>query len=533
MPRQTLAILPPRVRHARCNALPQDRHERSNQALWSLPEPPPTPTTTRSAGPAAPARRRRRWPWTPRAPSSWPPPRPPWCAGGIGPGSARVTYETVKVDRGRIVVQVTASGTVSALKTVQVGSQVSGRVAELHADFNDPVKKGQLLARLDTQLFKSAVEQARASARRRPQQRRQGPGAAARGRAPAGPAQALGDGKFLAQEVVDSRLAAAEVARAALAGARAQAQQAAASLRQAELNLAMTAIYSPIDGVVISRSVDVGQTVAASLQAPTIFTLAEDLRKMQVEAHVAEGDVGQADRRACRSPSPSTRSPGSKFAGKLRQVRNAAATVQNVVTYDAIVDVDNPELKLRPGMTANVTFVVAERDDVVRIPNAALRFRPPAARGRAAPGPPARDRAPGRRADGAAGGADRKVVFTLDAQDQRRTRARAGRRHRRQLHRAGRGRRAGRDRRWSRDLDDGAQTAGRARRRQPPGGAPAPGMGVPGHGRPAGGATERRARRRRRPAIDRAQHERRIIELRERQQDLPAGRNRRCTRCAA
>ena len=285
--------------------------------------------------------------------------------------------ETVKADRGRIVVQVTASGTVSALKTVLVGSQVSGRVAELHADFNDPVKKGQLLARLDTQLFQSAVEQARASAAVARSNVTRAAGAAARGRAPAGPRPARwATASSWPRRWWTAAVAAAEVARAALAGARAQAQQAAASLRQAELNLAMTAIYSPIDGVVISRSVDVGQTVAASLQAPTIFTLAEDLRKMQVEAHVAEGDVGKLAaghaghlhrRRLPRAAS----SPGS-----CARCATPPPTVQNVVTYDAIVDVDNPELKLRPGMTANVTFVVADAHDVLRIPNAALRFRP-------------------------------------------------------------------------------------------------------------------------------------------------------------
>jgi HlyD family secretion protein len=335
----------------------------------------------------------------------------------LGPGQARVSYETVPVDRGRIVVQVTASGTVSALKTVLVGSQVSGRVAELHADFNDTVGKGQLLARLDTQLFKSAIEQARASQ------------AVARSNVARAQAQlleaqrqlarekTLGEGNFLAPEVVEQSASSVVVARAALDGARAQAQQAAASLHQAELNLAMTAIYSPIDGVVISRSVDVGQTVAASLQAPTIFTLAEDMRKMEVDAHVAEGDVAKL------TPGmPVTFTvdafPGRKFAGKLRQVRNAAVTVQNVVTYDAIVDVDNAQLELRPGMTANVTFVVAERNDVVRIPNAALRFRPP--RDTANPArPDGAGRNPRRQnAEAPAGSwADRKMVYTVDAQN--------------------------------------------------------------------------------------------------------------------
>jgi HlyD family secretion protein len=366
-----------------------------------------------AAGALLPPRRRRRWPWLVGAAV---------LAAAVG-GVVRwrtvakppaPSVETARADRGRITVQVTASGTVSALKTVLVGSQVSGRVTELQADFNDPVEKGQLLARLDTQLFQSAVGQARASAAvarssvtRAQAQLREAERQVARDRT-------LGDKQFLAQEVVDSGVAAADVARAALAGARAQAQQAAASLRQAELNLAMTAIYSPIDGVVISRSVDVGQTVAASLQAPTIFTLAEDLRKMQVEAHVAEGDVSKL---AAGMPVSFTVDafPGQKFRGTLRQVRNAATTVQSVVTYDAIVDVDNPDLKLRPGMTANVSFVVTDRPDVIRIPNAALRFRPTGAAAARLPRNPAAAR-------------DTRDVFALapDGQGLRRISVRVG-----------------------------------------------------------------------------------------------------------
>jgi HlyD family secretion protein len=319
--------------------------------------------------------------------------------------TSQPTFETVKLERGRIVVQVTASGTVSALKTVQVGSQVSGRVAELNADFNDVVKKGQLLARLDTQLFRAAVEQARASHAVAQSNVAKAEAQLAEAERQFARGQTLGQAQFLAQEAVDTAGAAADVARAALAGTRAQAQQAAASLHQAELNLAMTAIHSPIDGVVISRSVDVGQTVAASLQAPTVFTLAEDLRKMQVEAHVAEGDVAKLTPGMAVSFTVDA-FPGRKFAGTLRQVRNAAQTVQSVVTYDAIVDVDNPQLQLRPGMTANVSFVVAEQNDVLRIPNAALRFRP----SREALAKGLASRAPGPTPPPA----DRKTLFVVD-----------------------------------------------------------------------------------------------------------------------
>jgi HlyD family secretion protein len=353
------------------------------------------------------------------APTLPPPPRRRWwwllaalplLAGGVGiwrwrnAAAPQVTYETAPATRGRIVVTVTASGTVSALKTVQVGSQVSGRISALNVDFNDPVKQGQLIAQIDTQLFQAAVEQARASY------------AVARSNVAKAQAQLLdaqksyerskklGDGQFLPQQDVDTAASAADVARAQLAAARAQQQQAGASLHQAELNLSMTQIHSPIDGVVVSRSVDVGQTVAASLQAPTIFTLAEDLRKMQVEAHIGENDVAKL---APGMPVSFTVDafPGRRFVGRLRQVRNAATTVQNVVTYDAIVDVDNPNLELRPGMTATVSFIVADKNDVVRIPNAALRYRP--SRDGAA-------RSGGERPAGGARTPDRKVVYALE-----------------------------------------------------------------------------------------------------------------------
>jgi HlyD family secretion protein len=377
----------------------------AHDVLWIEEEHGEGTTEQAAAQSALPTRRRRRWPWI------------AGLAVILGAGAVAfqlrssppgVHYETATLRRGPIVVQVTASGTVSALKTVQVGSQVSGRVAELHADFNDTVKKGQLLARLDTQIFKAALEQARASYAVARSNVLKAQAQLAESERQLARHQALAAENFLAQETLDTAVTSATVARAALAGARAQAQQSAANVSQAELNLEMTAIHSPIDGVVISRSVDVGQTVAASLQAPTIFTLAEDLRRMQVEAHVAEGDVAKLS-----DGTPVTFTvdafPGRKFNGKLRQVRNAATTVQNVVTYDAIIDVENPEGELRPGMTANVSFVIADRRDVLRIPNAALRFRPARQAGtpvRAAP--------------------DQKVVYTLEQGSLRPIRVRVG-----------------------------------------------------------------------------------------------------------
>ncbi len=291
------------------------------------------------------------------------------------PGST-LRYETVKVDTGRIVAKVTATGTVSALVTVQVGSQVSGRIQHLYVDFNAPVKKGQLIAKIDPQLFEAAAEQARANL------------GAAQGNLTKAKAQAvdadrqyrrsraLAERQLIAQAEVDTAQTNAEVAIAQVEAAKGSVAQTQAALHQAQINLAYTDIVSPTNGVVISRNVDVGQTVAASLQAPILFLIAEDLAKMQVDSSVAEADVGKL-----RANMPATFTvdayPGERFTGAVRQIRNAPQAVQNVVTYDAVIDVDNSELKLKPGMTANITFVYAEKDEALRVPNSALRFRPP------------------------------------------------------------------------------------------------------------------------------------------------------------
>ena len=284
-------------------------------------------------------------------------------------------FETVKVDRGRIVAKVTASGTLSAIVTVQVGSQVSGTIQKLSVDYNSPVRKGQLIAKLDPRLFQAAYEQAQAN-------KVAAEGNLAKAEFQAVDAdrqykrsQALAARKLIAQADLDTAQATADAARAQVDASRGTLAQAKAGLSQAGVNLAYTSIYSPTDGVVISRNVDVGQTVAASLQAPTLFVIAEDLRKMQVDTWVAEADIGQL-----KGGMPATFTvdayPGERFRGSVRQVRNAPQTLQNVVTYDAVIDVDNSAMKLRPGMTANVTFVTAERDNALRVPNAALRFRP-------------------------------------------------------------------------------------------------------------------------------------------------------------
>ncbi len=286
-------------------------------------------------------------------------------------------YETARVDRGRIVAQVTATGTLSALVTVQVGSQVSGRIQQLFVDFNSPVKKGQLIAKIDPQLFQATLEQARANhiAARADLARAKVQAAdAARQLART---RSLAERKLVAQADLDTAQATAEGAQAGVDAAAGKVEQARASLQQAQVNLAYTNIISPINGTVISRSVDVGQTVAASLQAPTLFVIAEDLAKMQVDTSVAEADIGKL--RAGMDASFTVDAfPGRRFRGTVRQIRNAPQNVQNVVTYDAVVDVGNPDLELRPGMTANVSFVFADRADVLRVPNGALRFRPSA-----------------------------------------------------------------------------------------------------------------------------------------------------------
>jgi HlyD family secretion protein len=273
---------------------------------------------------------------------------------------------------------VTASGTVSAIVTVQVGSQVSGRIQAWYVDFSAPVKKGQLIALMEPSLFRAAVEQARAN---------YAAGKATYDKALANRSLAernyarelaLFEESLADRADLDAAEAAAGASRADVEAADAGLLQARAALDQAQLNLSYTRIVSPIDGIVISRNIDVGQTVAASFQAPTLFTIAQDLTKMQVDTNVAEGDIGKI-REKMDATFTVDAFPTRTFKGFVRQVRDNATTLQNVVTYDAVIDVDNSDMALRPTMTANVTFVYATKADVVRLPNAALRFKPDAA----------------------------------------------------------------------------------------------------------------------------------------------------------
>ncbi|OGQ91632.1 MAG: efflux transporter periplasmic adaptor subunit [Deltaproteobacteria bacterium RIFOXYA12_FULL_58_15] len=289
---------------------------------------------------------------------------------------AKIHFETATVERGSIIAKVTASGTLSALVTVQVGSQVSGRVKDILVDYNAVVSRGQVIARIDPQLFEATREQARANYAAAKAEVTKARIQAAEASRQQQRAAGLFERKLIAEAERDTAQATADGAAAQVDAANGHLAQALATLHQSEVNLQYTHIVSPINGVVISRNVDVGQTVAASLQAPTLFVLAEDLRKMQVNTSVAEADIGRLD---AGMPVLFTVDAyaGERFTGTVRQIRNAPQTVQNVVTYDAVIDVDNPDLKLRPGMTTTVTFIYAQKDDVLRVPNAALRFRPP------------------------------------------------------------------------------------------------------------------------------------------------------------
>ncbi len=285
-------------------------------------------------------------------------------------------FETAKVERGRLVARVTATGTLNALVTVQVSSQVSGRMKEVLVDFNSEVKKGQVLARLDPALFEANLEQARANLAVASANAEKARFEANDATKQAERSQALFERKLIAEAERDSAHATASAAKAAVAAGEAMVVQARAALNQASVNLTFTTISSPVSGIVISRAVDPGQTVAASLQAPTLFTIAEDLRNMQVETSVSESDIGRITV-GMKASFVVDAYPSERFIGVVRQVRNAPVVQQGVVTYTTVIGVDNPELRLKPGMTANVTFTYAERDDVLKAPNAVLRFRPP------------------------------------------------------------------------------------------------------------------------------------------------------------
>ena len=290
-------------------------------------------------------------------------------------GDAAPKFVTEAVGRGEVVARVSASGTLSALVTVDVGSQVSGRIQALFVDFNSIVKKGDHVAKIDPAIYEAAAAQARANviAARGNLQRLQVQAEEAKRLARR--SEQLFEQRIVAENDRDTTRANARAAEAAAVQAEGQLQQANAALRQAETNLRYTDIIAPTDGIVISRAVNVGQTVAATMQAPIIFTIAQDLRAMQVHTSVAESDIGRL-KVGMEATFTVDAYPSERFRGRINMIRNAAQVVQNVVTYDAVIEVANPELKLKPGMTATVSVIADRRADVLRVPNAALRFRP-------------------------------------------------------------------------------------------------------------------------------------------------------------
>jgi HlyD family secretion protein len=287
----------------------------------------------------------------------------------------KFTVNTAVITRGDIVDTVGATGTLQAVTTVQVGSQVSGTISELHADFNSLVKKGQVIARLDPSLFQTQIDQAKANLERSKADLEHQKVALEDANIKLTRAKELSARQLLAKSDLDAAEIAAKSAEAQLKSSDAQITQAQASLNQNQVNLEHTVIEAPIDGLVISRNVDVGQTVASSLQAPTLFVLAADLTKMQVIANLDESDVGRI-RPGQVVTFRVDAYPAETFRGNVSQVRLNPIVQQNVVTYATVIDVPNNDLKLKPGMTANVNVEIARSSNVLRVPNTALRFRP-------------------------------------------------------------------------------------------------------------------------------------------------------------
>ena len=279
-------------------------------------------------------------------------------------GNGPDEYQTAVVTRGAITQAVSATGTLNPVVNVQVGSQISGNIQKLLVDFNSPVKAGQVVAEIDPAVFQAAVMQAQ--------------GDLDNARAALELAQLTQKRMEELVQKQNSSQSELDQANATLHQAESNVKIKQGALQKAKVDLEHCTITSPIDGIVISRSVDVGQTVAASLSAPVIFTIANDLAKMQIDAAVAEADIGTVEV-GQKVDFTVDAFPRRTFHGEVVQVRNAPTTVQNVVTYDTVIGVNNADLKLKPGMTANVSIIGAQRENVLEVSNAALRFRPPEA----------------------------------------------------------------------------------------------------------------------------------------------------------
>ena len=287
----------------------------------------------------------------------------------------KAQFKTLKVEQGSIVSAVSATGTLNAVVTVQVGTQVSGTLSKLYVDFNSLVKKGQPIAQIDPALFTSAVQQSRGNALSAEANLEKARVTLADAKRTLGRNRELLKEGIIAQADLDLAQTAYASALAGVNAAEAVVMQTRGALRQAETNLNYATIRSPVDGIVVSRNVDVGQTVAASFQTPTLFTIAQDLTKMQIDTNVDESDISRLKVGQTASFTVDAY-PEQQFEGAVVQIRNAPIVTQNVVTYVAVIGVSNKDLKLKPGMTANVTVQTQRKDDVLKIPSAALRFKP-------------------------------------------------------------------------------------------------------------------------------------------------------------
>ena len=312
-------------------------------------------------------------------------------------GGGAVQYQTATLTRGDMTQVVTATGTLNPVINVTVGSQISGNIQKLFVDFNSPVKAGEIVAQLDPAIYQAIVHQAE--------------GDLANARAAHELAQITAKRK---QDLVTQHAAPQadlDSALAALHQAEANVQVKQANLEKAKVDLDHCTIYSPIEGIVISRAVDVGQTVAAAMNAPVLYTVANDLTKMQIDSNVAEADVGNVELNQDVDFMVDA-FPFRTFHGKVAQVRNAATTVQNVVTYDVVISVKNDDMKLKPGMTANVSIVIASRENALKLPNAALRVRMPESL--ATPTPAATPaKQGGHKRDGARGEKRERTIFVM------------------------------------------------------------------------------------------------------------------------
>jgi HlyD family secretion protein len=290
-------------------------------------------------------------------------------------GKSQEKYETALIDRGDITEKITATGTINPVNSVKVGSQVSGRIVKILADYNSLVKKGQVVAQLETDIYQSKVEQADANYKMSQAQVLEAKATLVDAESNFRRAKKLSTDQVLSErdlEIAETKYTAAQ---AAYSAALAREEQSKALLNSAKVDLSHTTIYSPVDGIVISRNCDVGQTVVATFQTPDLFLIAEDLTKMRVDAYVDEADIGKVS--VGQEVQFTVDSyPDKVFNGTISQVRFAPKELQNVVSYATVIEVANPELMLRPGMTASISIIAAQKKDVLRVANAALRFKP-------------------------------------------------------------------------------------------------------------------------------------------------------------